>query len=93
MQEIAEAIDLATSAIELKPDTYEGYFARAKAYLENGSITEALKDSKMSIEKAVNTSSDTKKILIRFQDDLSQRPPSINTKNIYVNESIDTTDL
>lgn len=90
MQEFAEAIDLAGQSIELRPDNYEGYYARAKAHLEVNNIADALLDANQAIETSKNASIDIKKILLRLQEDLQQRANGSK----LVAESMDTiTDL
>lgn len=85
LQEFAEAIDLASQAIDLRPDNYEGYYARAKALMEVDSADDALRDAKLALDKAANASMDIQKILQRLQSDLSQR--SIAKRNEGPNES------
>lgn len=97
LKEIAEATDLASLAIELRPDNYEGYYARAKAFMELNNIDEALQDAREAIareaiNRSVNASGDIQQILLRLQDELCQRSIAANGK--LVAESIDTiTDL
>lgn len=76
MQEIAEAIDLATEAIELHPDTYEGYYSRAKAQLERGAMSDAMQDIQNALQRAADSSMDVRKILLRLQDEIKQRTAS-----------------
>lgn len=73
VQELAEAIDLATEAIELHPDTYEGYYARSKAYLEMENLVNALGDVRAALENSGRASIDIKDILIRLEREIQQR--------------------
>lgn len=74
MQNIAEAIDLASEAIELNPDHYEGYHLRAKAYVEQEDFEQALRDSKTALKQSqASASTDIKNILIRYHDEVSNR--------------------
>lgn len=73
LQEFAEAIDLAAESIELRPDNYEGYYARSKAHMELNHFEEALHDAKLAVEKSGNAGGDIQKILARLQDELTQR--------------------
>ncbi|XP_055377214.1 protein TANC2 isoform X2 [Condylostylus longicornis] len=86
MNELSEAIDLATQAIELKPDSYEGYYARAKAKLEKNYIYEASADAKSALEKSKAAPDDVKEIIQRFYNDLISR-------NLRPNNSNEITDL
>lgn len=92
LKEFAEATDLASLAIDLRPDNYEGYYARAKSFMELNNIDEALNDAREAINRSVNASVDIQQILLRLQTELYQR--SITTNGQLVAESIDTiTDL
>lgn len=82
-QDAAEALELATQAIELKPNNYDGYYARAKALLEVGDIHEALKDAKHALERSKNQSIDIKDALIRLHDDLSKRSLTSSRHAVY----------
>lgn len=91
-QEIAEALDLATEAIELRPDSYEGYYARSKVNIEMGRMADAMTDAKSAYDKSDNASMDIKNVLRRLQDDIGQRVRANSGK--LVAESMDTiTDL
>lgn len=92
MQEIAEALDLATEAIELRPDSYEGYYARSKVNIEMGRMDEAMNDAKMAFERSEKASNDIKNVLRRLQDDVNHRIQASSGKSVA--ESMDTiTDL
>lgn len=47
-----ESIELASSAIEIKPNSYDGYYARSKALMEMNNFEEAVVDAKSALEKA-----------------------------------------
>ena len=51
LQEISESIDLATTAISIKSNNYDGYYARAKALMEANNLEEALRDTQRAIDK------------------------------------------
>ena len=91
-QELAEALDLATEAIELRPETYEGFYARAKTHMELGNQTEALNDAKAALEKSSMAPIEIKKVLMRLQEEIGHRIQTNAHK--MVAESMDTiTDL
>lgn len=93
LKEFAEAADLASLAIDLRPNNYEGYYARAKAFMELNNIDGALNDAREAINKSVNASVDIQQILLRLQNELYQRSIATNNGQL-VAESIDIiTDL
>lgn len=72
LQNIAESIDLASEAIELNPEHYEGYHLRAKAYMEQCDFDQALRDSKTALQLSqTSASAEIKSILIRYHDEVS----------------------
>lgn len=72
-QEFSEAIDLSSQAIEIKPDNYDGYFARSKAYLEFGNLSEALRDAKLAVQKSNSTTPEIKNTLLLLHDNIIQK--------------------
>lgn len=71
LQNIAQAIDLASDAIQLNPNNYEGYHLRAKSYMEQGDFEMALSDSKRALKLSQMTASaEIKTILIRYHDEV-----------------------
>ncbi|KAJ6636025.1 Protein TANC2 [Pseudolycoriella hygida] len=89
MKEFTEATDLASLAIELRPDNYEGYYARAKAFMDLNNVEEALNDAREAINKSINTSVDIQQILLRLEQELYQR--SITSNGQLIAQSTDTT--
>lgn len=83
LQDATEAIDLATQAIELKPHSYDGYYARAKALLELNNTMDAIKDAKHALERSKNQSIEIKDALIRLHEDLSKRNVANSRNAIY----------
>uniref|UniRef100_A0AAG5CPM9 RING-type domain-containing protein n=1 Tax=Anopheles atroparvus TaxID=41427 RepID=A0AAG5CPM9_ANOAO len=73
MNDVADAIDLARQAIEIKPNAYDGYYARAKALMEYGSYTEALRDASAALARAQTTTPDIRDTLTRLHSDLQKR--------------------
>ena len=74
-QEVAEAIELAAQAIEIKQNNYDGYYARAKALMEFGNYGDALKDAKSALEKSHSTPTpaDIRDTLTRLHEDLYKK--------------------
>lgn len=78
LQEISESIDLATTAISIKANNYDGYYARAKALMEANNLEEALLDTQRAIDKVKmqqkyqKVSSDVIETLSRLYDELSK---------------------
>lgn len=70
-------------AIELKPQSYDGYYARAKALLEVNNISDAFRDAKHALERSKNQSIEIKDALIRLHDDLSKRNIANSRNAIY----------
>lgn len=71
LQNIAEAIELASDAIQLNPNNYEGFHLRAKSYMEQGDFEMALADSKTALKLSQMTASaEIKTILIRYHDEV-----------------------
>uniref|UniRef100_A0A336KHD6 CSON010478 protein n=1 Tax=Culicoides sonorensis TaxID=179676 RepID=A0A336KHD6_CULSO len=83
MNDASEAIDLATQAIELKPHSYDGFYARAKALLEVNNIADALKNAKNALERSKNQSIEVKDALIRLHEELTKRNIANSRNPIY----------
>uniref|UniRef100_A0A1Q3FMG5 RING-type domain-containing protein n=1 Tax=Culex tarsalis TaxID=7177 RepID=A0A1Q3FMG5_CULTA len=73
MSDVAEAIELATQAIEIKPNAYDGYYARSKALMEYGNYGEALKDAGVALTKSHSTAIEIRETLTRLHGDLQKR--------------------
>ncbi|XP_053671068.1 protein TANC2 [Anopheles nili] len=73
MNDVAEAIELARQAIEIKPNAYDGYYARAKALMEQGSYSDALKDASAALARAQPTTAEIRETLTRLHGDLQKR--------------------
>lgn len=69
---------MASLSIELRPDNYEGYYARAKAFMELNDIDAALNDAQEAINKSINASVDIQQVLVRLQKELYQRSVASN---------------
>uniref|UniRef100_A0A182M6Z2 Orc1-like AAA ATPase domain-containing protein n=1 Tax=Anopheles culicifacies TaxID=139723 RepID=A0A182M6Z2_9DIPT len=73
MNDVAEAIELARQAIEIKPNAYDGYYARAKALMESGNYSEALRDASAALARAQPTTVEIRETLTRLHGDLQKR--------------------
>lgn len=84
-QEAAEAIELAAQAIELKPNNYDGFYARAKALMEVGNVSAALLDAKAALERSATQTVEIKTALLRLHDDLEKKclEQTSDGKNLY----------
>lgn len=69
---------MASVAIDLRPDNYEGYYARSKAFMELNDIDAALNDAQEAITRSVNASVDIQQILLRLQQELYQKSVASN---------------
>lgn len=92
-QEFAEAIDLATEAIELHPETYEGYYSRAKAQLEQGNANEATLDIQKALQRSDTAHPDVRRVLLRLQDEINHRKKITANLHYGTNSSDTSTDL
>uniref|UniRef100_A0A4Y0BL15 RING-type domain-containing protein n=1 Tax=Anopheles funestus TaxID=62324 RepID=A0A4Y0BL15_ANOFN len=73
MNDVADAIELARQAIEIKPNAYDGYYARSKALMEQGSYSEALRDASAALARAQPTTAEIRETLTRLHGDLQKR--------------------
>ncbi|XP_058821683.1 protein TANC2 isoform X2 [Topomyia yanbarensis] len=73
MDDAAEAIELAAQAIEIKPNAYDGYYARSKALMEHGKYGEALRDAGVALTKSHSASLEIRETLTRLHSDLKKR--------------------
>ncbi|SPP76633.1 protein TANC1 isoform X2 [Drosophila guanche] len=75
LNELDDSIDLATQAIAQKPHSYEGYYARAKARMEQGALNEALVDANEAMQQAAQSGvlSEVVEVLKRIQTELLTR--------------------
>ncbi|XP_030372714.1 protein TANC2 isoform X2 [Scaptodrosophila lebanonensis] len=75
LNELDASIDLATQAILQKPHSYEGYYARAKARMEQGALNEALVDANEAMQQAAQSGvlCEVVEVLKRIQTELLTR--------------------
>ncbi|XP_046867950.1 protein TANC2 isoform X4 [Drosophila willistoni] len=84
LNELDASIDLATQAILQKPNSYEGYYARAKARMELGSLNEALVDANEAMQQAAQSGvlCEVVEVLKRIQAELLTRISSSEDHNL-----------
>ncbi|XP_057656321.1 protein TANC2 isoform X2 [Diorhabda carinulata] len=89
--ESQEAIELANLVVELKPESYEAYYARAKAKLDQSKYESALHDVKEALKRAPQQGNEIK-ILNYLLEDITTRMVSSrslgNRRNVAI--SVDT---
>lgn len=96
LKEISESIDLASSAITIKPNNYDGYYARAKALMEANNLTEAFADTQLALEKVKlqqkyqKISTEVKETLNRLCEELNKR---VGADHVIHRQHAETTDL
>nr|XP_045610158.1 protein TANC2-like isoform X4 [Procambarus clarkii] len=69
MNEVEEAIQLADTALTIKSDSYEAYYARARAKREAKQLQEALEDVNEAVRLAPQTR-DVRRVLIKIRDEM-----------------------
>ncbi|CAH1104284.1 unnamed protein product [Psylliodes chrysocephalus] len=89
--EFQEAVELANLVIELKPESYEAYYARAKAKLDLNKFESALYDVKEALKRAPESGNEIK-ILNYLVEDITTRMSNSrslsNRRNVAI--SVDT---
>lgn len=94
---------MASSAINIKPSNYDGYYARAKALMDANNFEEALVDTQHALDKVrlqqkyQKISGDVKETLSRLSDELSKRVATDGYQSVAGERSYrhhgETTDL
>ncbi|KAL1461449.1 hypothetical protein WDU94_013348 [Cyamophila willieti] len=82
MDEPQEAVELATKVLKLKPDSYEAYYARAKAYLDLKMIPEAQSDLQEALSLLPPANHEVRRVLLRLREEIRGVP--------HMNTSMDT---
>jgi len=82
MKENQEAFELASEAVDMKPDAYEAYYARAKAFLELNQAEKALSDVKEALRLVPASNADVRKILLSLRDQIKNNYTRNNNKVI-----------
>ncbi|CAH0559167.1 unnamed protein product [Brassicogethes aeneus] len=80
LNEFDEAIELANEALAMKFDSYEAYYARAKARLDLKLYESALADVKDAIRLAPSKNVEVKKVLSYLHDDITNRMSNKNPR-------------
>lgn len=73
MQEAEEAVDLANQVLEMKPDSYEAYYARAKANLDLKLYDCAQCDIREALQLAPVQNLEVKKVLAYLRDEIASK--------------------
>lgn len=95
LNETKEAIELANEVLEMKPDSYEAFYARAKAFLNVDNLELALKDVREALKYSPLQNVPIRKVLIFLRDQINaklsngtQMPKSITVSVDVLNENI-----
>ncbi|XP_054264581.1 protein TANC2 isoform X4 [Macrosteles quadrilineatus] len=70
LNEAVEAVDLATSVLKLKPDSYEAYYARAKARIDLRLYEDALCDVQEAILLLPPQNREVRRVLLNLRDEV-----------------------
>lgn len=73
-------MELANEVLEMKPDSYEAYYARAKARLDLKLYELALTDVKDAMRLSPPQNMEVRKVLAYLQEDISNRMCTKNPK-------------
>lgn len=72
LQDHDGAIDLATKALEIKPNSFEAFYARARAKRDNRQGDSALEDLKEALKLAPNNR-ELQRLLMRVRDECREQ--------------------
>lgn len=87
------------SSISIKPNNYEGYYARAKALMKANNFVDALADTQLALEKVKlqqkyqKISAEVKETLSQLCEELSKRVASDGYQTASYRHHAETTDL
>lgn len=88
-QETDEAIELANQVLAMKPESYEAYYARAKARLDTKLYENALADVREAIRLAAPINNlDVKKVLQYLKEDITNKISSPTKSKIVCSVSV-----
>ncbi|XP_044761328.1 protein TANC2 isoform X3 [Coccinella septempunctata] len=73
LNETDEAIELANEVLSMKPESYEAYYARAKAYLSLSNYEQALKDVKEALKLSPLQNMQIRKVLVYLRDEINSK--------------------
>lgn len=74
MDEPQEAVELATKVLKIKPDSYEAYYARAKAYLDLKMIDLAQSDLQEALSLLPPSNHEVRRVLLRLREEIRGVP-------------------
>lgn len=89
LQEVEDAIDLANQVLEMKPDSYEAYYARAKASLDLKLYEHAQADIREALQLAPAQNVEVRKVLTYLRDEISIKMTSRMTNHRDLAVSVD----
>ena len=72
-QECEEAIELADEALKVRPDSYEAFYARAKARVDINCLDEALSDVQSALQIAPMNNRQDRRVLCALSDEITSR--------------------
>ncbi|GLH00293.1 Uncharacterized protein GBIM_06713 [Gryllus bimaculatus] len=70
MRELNEAVDLANQVLKLKKDSFEAYYARAKARVDQRLFEDALEDIQEALRVAPPTSREVHRVLCKLREEI-----------------------
>ncbi|XP_048506587.1 protein TANC2 isoform X2 [Athalia rosae] len=73
MNEVQEAIELASEVLKTKPDSYEAFYARAKANVDARHFEDALSDVKEALHIAPPHNREVRRVLSTLKDEICSR--------------------
>lgn len=68
-----EAVDLANQVLDMKSDSYEAYYARAKAYLDLKMYERAQSDIREALQLAPAQNVEVRKVLSYLRDEIASK--------------------
>lgn len=71
-KEYDSAVELSTKALEIKPNCFEAFYARARAKRDNRQGTSALEDLKEALKLAPNNR-ELQRLLMRLRDECREQ--------------------
>ncbi|KAG5879492.1 hypothetical protein JTB14_026360 [Gonioctena quinquepunctata] len=81
LNEPQEAVELANQVLEMKPESYEAYFAKAKAKLDMNMFESALHDVKEAQRRIPPQGNSDSKVLNYLQEEITMKMSSRNLSN------------
>ncbi|XP_065220330.1 protein TANC2 isoform X3 [Planococcus citri] len=91
MNEPESAVDLATEVLKVRPDSYEAYYARAKARMDLRMYEDALSDIQEALIVLPPQNRDVRRILLKLKDEIkggTSTASSVDTLNCPTETSL-----